>query len=197
MTLVSSDDDLDWEFAFDSRLGHPTGPLYGDPRCARSPATLCVIAERTADMKELVFTAFDVLKGRGRELVRLNTDATADLDYVWDLSPDGTRIAILKYSAGSIRVFPLDGSPSQEIVAKGWTSLQSVNWAADGKGFFVSAAATGGSTLLRVDLQGNTPRPLGAARKCRSVERALCSLAGRAFRPVGRTLPGRSPSCNL
>jgi hypothetical protein len=26
MTLVSSDDDLDWEFAFDSRLGHPAGP---------------------------------------------------------------------------------------------------------------------------------------------------------------------------
>ena len=25
MTLVSFDDDLDWEFAFDSRLGHPTG----------------------------------------------------------------------------------------------------------------------------------------------------------------------------
>jgi hypothetical protein len=25
MTLVSFDDDLDWEFAFDSRLGHPAG----------------------------------------------------------------------------------------------------------------------------------------------------------------------------
>jgi hypothetical protein len=25
MTLVSSDDDLDWESAFDSRLGHPAG----------------------------------------------------------------------------------------------------------------------------------------------------------------------------
>jgi hypothetical protein len=25
MTLVSSDDDLDWEFAFDSRVGHPAG----------------------------------------------------------------------------------------------------------------------------------------------------------------------------
>jgi hypothetical protein len=24
MTLVGSDDDLDWEFAFDSHLGHPT-----------------------------------------------------------------------------------------------------------------------------------------------------------------------------
>ena len=29
MTLVSSDDDLDWEFAFDSRLGHPTGSFGG------------------------------------------------------------------------------------------------------------------------------------------------------------------------
>jgi len=28
MTLVSSDDDLDWEFAFDSRLGHPTGDQH-------------------------------------------------------------------------------------------------------------------------------------------------------------------------
>jgi hypothetical protein len=25
MTLVSSDGDLDWEFVFDSRFGHPTG----------------------------------------------------------------------------------------------------------------------------------------------------------------------------
>jgi hypothetical protein len=25
MTSVSFDDDLDWEFAFDSRLGHPAG----------------------------------------------------------------------------------------------------------------------------------------------------------------------------
>jgi eukaryotic-like serine/threonine-protein kinase len=133
-----------------------TGPLYGDPRCAHSPATVCVIAERTPDMTQLVFTVFDVLKGRGRELLRLNTEATADLDYIWDLSPDGTRIALLKYSAGSIRLLPLDGSPSQEVVAKGWTSLQSVNWAADGKHLFVSAAAAGGSALLHVDLQGNT-----------------------------------------
>jgi len=132
-----------------------TGPLYGDPRCAHSLATLCVIAERTADMKQLVFTPFDVLKGRGRELLSLDTEPMADLDYFWDLYPDATRIAVLKYSAGSIRVFPLDGLPPQEIVAKGWTSLQSVNWAADGKHLFVSAAATGGSTLLRVDMQGN------------------------------------------
>src|SRR5664280_2827103 len=36
MTLVSFDDDLDWEFAFDSHLGHPVGPRRSpwrrDPR---------------------------------------------------------------------------------------------------------------------------------------------------------------------
>src|ERR1035441_7723563 len=36
MTLVSFDDDLDWEFAFDSHLGHPAGPRRSqwrrDPR---------------------------------------------------------------------------------------------------------------------------------------------------------------------
>jgi hypothetical protein len=35
MTLVSSDDDLDWEFAFDSRLGHPAGPPE-EPMAKRS-----------------------------------------------------------------------------------------------------------------------------------------------------------------
>ena len=37
MTLVSSDDDLDWEFAFDSRLGHPTGSSE-EPMAKRSIA---------------------------------------------------------------------------------------------------------------------------------------------------------------
>src|SRR4029077_11951271 len=60
------------------------------PRCSRSPATLCAIAERSADRKQLVFSAFDPVKGRGRELAKSNTDATAD--YHWDLSPDGARI---------------------------------------------------------------------------------------------------------
>jgi hypothetical protein len=38
---------------------------------------------------------------------------------------------------------------------KGWSSLQSVNWAADGKGLFTSSATRGGSALLHLDLQGN------------------------------------------
>jgi len=45
MTLVSFDDDLDWEFAFDSRLGHPAGPRRSqwrrDPRNGASNCPSC------------------------------------------------------------------------------------------------------------------------------------------------------------
>jgi eukaryotic-like serine/threonine-protein kinase len=131
-----------------------TAPLYSDPQCAHFPSTLCVIAEPSKDNRQLIFTAFDAVNGRGRELIRCGIDNTADLNYVWDLSPDGTRIAVLKYSAAKIEVFPLNGRPRQEILAMGWKSLESLHWAADGKGFFVSGAADGGSALLLLDLRG-------------------------------------------
>jgi serine/threonine protein kinase len=126
---------------------------YGAPVCARSPANSCVIAEQAPDHKQLIFTEFDPLKGRGRELTRFDTDPAA-FGYVWDLSPDGAQIAILRYSEGRIHILQLAGQPSQEVVAKGWNSFLSVNWAADGKGWFVSSLTSGGSSLLHVDLKG-------------------------------------------
>jgi serine/threonine protein kinase len=131
-----------------------TAPIYGRPACARSPASLCVFAEYTPDHKQLVFTAFDPVKGRGGELTRFDTDPTIQARYVWDLSSDGTRIAILKYSTGVIHILPLGHRASQEIVVKGWNSLLSLNWAADGKGIFASSQTEKGSVLLRLDLNG-------------------------------------------
>ena len=55
-----------------------TTQLFGQPRCARSPATLCAIAERNADRTQLVFTVLDPIEGRGRELTRFGTDPGAD-----------------------------------------------------------------------------------------------------------------------
>ena len=123
------------------------------PRCARSPATLCAIAERSADRKHLVFTAFDPVNGRGRELAKSNTDATAY--YHWDLSPDGTRIALLKHRAGRVQILSLIGQAPQEITAKEWNTLSSVVWTADGKGLFVSSYTQRGADMLHMDLQGN------------------------------------------
>jgi hypothetical protein len=114
-----------------------------------------VIAEWTPNNKQLVFTAFDPVKGRGGELARFDTSPTPDTDYVWDLSPDGTRIAILRQSEGRIQVRDLGSHSSKDIVVKGWGAFQSVNWAVDGKGLFVSSLEEAGSALLRVDLLGN------------------------------------------
>jgi Tol biopolymer transport system component len=130
-----------------------TANFVGGPRCARSPATLCAIAERSVDRKLIEFTAFDPVKGRGRKLAEFTTEATGD--YEWDLSPDGTRIAILKNREGQIRVLWLNGRAQQEITVKGWDVLTTLVWAVDGEGLFVSSFTERGSVLLSVDLQGN------------------------------------------
>src|SRR6266852_4265055 len=61
-------------------------------RCA--PRHLpCVISELDKVNSELVFTAFDPLRGRSGELVRLATDP--EESPAWDLSPDGSTIAVV------------------------------------------------------------------------------------------------------
>jgi eukaryotic-like serine/threonine-protein kinase len=128
----------------------------GGQACARSPATLCAIAERSADRKHLVFTAFDPVQGRGRKLAEFTTEATEATDnYEWKLSPDGTRVAILKSREGRINILWLNGRAPQEITVKGWNTLTDANWAADGKSLFVSTFGDRGAVLLSVDLQGN------------------------------------------
>jgi hypothetical protein len=123
------------------------------PRCARSPSDLCAIAERSADLKQLIFTAFDAVNGRGRELARSNVDATTY--YHWDLSPDRTRIALLKHREGKMQILSLNGEAPQEIVVKRWKILTSMRWTADGNGLLVSSHGDRGAAMLHVDLQGN------------------------------------------
>jgi len=122
-------------------------------RCAQSPATLCVISERSADRKQLVFTAFDPVKGRGHELTEFKTEAGGE--YQWDLSRDGAHIAILKKLEGRIQILSLNGSAPQEITVKGWNFLTNAAWTPDGKGLFVSSFNERGSVLLNVDMRGN------------------------------------------
>jgi len=124
------------------------------PRCARTPASLCAIAERTPDRKQLVFTALDPVKGRGRELARSNVEATTG--YHWDLSPDGTRIALLKHRDGKVQILSLNGGAVRSIVSKEGTTLSSVVWTADGKGLFVSSYTGRGADMLHMDFQGST-----------------------------------------
>jgi WD40 repeat protein len=108
-----------------------------------------------AEQKQSVFMMFDSIKGNQQEVARLEHTANG---WNWSLSPDGTFIAAGTFSASDnrIRLISLSGKPTREITVKDWNSLTSLDWAADGKGFFVSSNPTGRlSTLLYVDLVGN------------------------------------------
>ena len=130
------------------------GELYGPPDCARAPATLCVVAEQSRDLKQLIFTAFNPERGRGAELARTYIDPKSE--YKWAISPDGTRLAIVNRSEGRIQIASLDGKPDEDIVLKEWTSLAEVAWAPHGSGFFVSSLVRDGAVLLHVDMHGKS-----------------------------------------
>ncbi len=126
---------------------------YPDFHCSRTPANSCVLAE--AEQEQIVFYGFDPAQGSKHQLARIDTDHSNSF---WDLSPDGSRIAFVKYDdhRGSIRVLPLAGGPEREVSAQGWASLDSVAWSADGKSLFVTSHSLTGSRLLRVYLNGET-----------------------------------------
>lgn len=138
--------------------------LVDSPRCARAPAILCAIAEPSEDGKQIIFTAFDPVQGRGRELARI--DADSDADYGWDLSADGTEIAFVKrvprsdgkilLSAGPIHIVSLKGAPARVIQVKGVNTFREyLDWAADGKGLILAHPTKMETELLYVDLEGN------------------------------------------
>jgi Tol biopolymer transport system component len=120
--------------------------------CSQRPPGLCAFAEQSGDHKQLIFTTFDLAKGRGDELARFATEPTGW--YPWALSPDGTCIAVLTRSLGQIDLLYLDGRPRRQITVKGWSNLDSVNWTADGEGLLTSARMQKGTALLDVDLRG-------------------------------------------
>ena len=163
-----------------------TARLFNTPWCARSPSTLCAFAEQAPDRKELVFTAFDPVRGKGHELARFATDPNAD--YNWGVSPDGTRIGIVKIGGNHIYVLPLDGSATRDLTVTGWSALNTFDWSPNGKGFFSSNTTGLGATLLFVDLNGK-PHPLWQ-QKSSSLTWGVPSPDGRHLAVLGQEFSG-------
>ena len=142
--------------------------------CAKSPSTLCVIAEPTGDRKQEIISVLDPLKGRGPELTRFALDPNDDR-WFSDLSPDGTRVAATRTPTGPIYILSLRGQPTQQIQVKGWSNLENVKWAAHGNSLLVAAGRRGRKTVLHVDFQGNA--------------QALWENAGASGETIGMTSP--------
>ena len=127
--------------------------------CAKPPAANCVFSEvlneSTADKRQLIFSAFDPLAGRGKELTRIKL-WQLNYDYSWDLSPDGLHIAFTQaeIGRGRVQILPLAGGDGREIEIKGGSRFRSVRWAPNGKGLFVGAFQWQRQKVLFVDLQG-------------------------------------------
>jgi serine/threonine protein kinase/Tol biopolymer transport system component len=126
--------------------------------CSDKTANLCVFGRPTAEKNELVVVAFDPRGSPGRELLRipLENGSNADIgfDYWWQLSPDGSRIGIVKKHGNQIRLVPLSGGPTRTITINGYSDLLELYWAMDSQSMFVSALAPGGAILLHVSLSG-------------------------------------------
>ena len=128
--------------------------------CAQAPASLCVFSEPSPDQKQAIFTAFDPVKGKGRELTRvtLKQDSSGTAiseNYSWDVSRDGSHLAFMQYDPrqGLIRIVSLAGGETREVNVEGRDNLAGLNWAEDGRGLFVQGEGEVG-TLLYVDLEG-------------------------------------------
>ena len=131
-----------------------TGRAFAVMSCSRLPADLCAIAEPTEDLNQVIVSTLDASKGRGPELARFEIDSKAN-DWWFDLSPDGTRVAATRSSAGPIYILSLRGQPTQQVQLKSWDNLLSFAWAAGGSGLFVVAGVRGGRVVLHTNLQGN------------------------------------------
>ena len=128
-------------------------PSLYDIRCARLPARLCVLSER--EPRHQVFYGFDLVQGKVRELTRIDVNPAVG-GYHWDVSPDGSRIAVTMGSEreSRIRILSLVGGV-RDVVVNGWSGFQSLDWSADGKGLYASSQSAQAATLLYSDLEGH------------------------------------------
>jgi WD40 repeat protein len=84
-------------------------------------------------------------------------DIEPSMTSAWDLSPDGSRIAVIR--EGRIRLLSLKSGVTTDLAVRGWNSFGEVDWSADGNALFVSSRTPQDTILLRVDLRGE-PRAL-------------------------------------
>jgi serine/threonine protein kinase/Tol biopolymer transport system component len=130
-------------------------PRLNNYACPRQPSDVCFMGQSTEDGKKLIFSAFDPLTGKARQVLTL--DIHRGGLHNWMPSPDGSRLVFIEFNTleGRIQLLSLRGDPERDFVVKGWAGFNSVDWAADGRSLFVSSQSATSSTLLNVDLEGH------------------------------------------
>lgn len=124
-------------------------------QCARAPARECLFSQFTQN--GIRFFEFDPETGAKTELTRAGDPQWQA--YNWSLSPDGRTLALAKKMLGpadaQLRLVPTKGGNERTITVKDWSSIATIDWAADGKSLWASAVIAGETrALLNIDLRG-------------------------------------------
>jgi hypothetical protein len=123
-------------------------PDIGDYHC--SPAGPCLVAQMYGRDAEYVVFQLDPVKGKSREIYR-DADSHSGSP---DISPDGKWLAATAETRIVVRSFAT-GAIAREIPVPGSTHLMLLNYASDGKGFFVGDSLPNEARQLYVDLAGH------------------------------------------
>jgi len=175
LLYVSGDTTSTWRLMRMAASGGPSelvieGQGLENYYCTPPAPNLCVAGEREQD--QLVFYAFDptqkllpggIPRSHLRELAKTDYNPTD-----WGLSPNGASIAMVRPDnhEGRVHVIPLPErgdagrgvgtAQAHDVLVEGWTNLYNLNWAADGKGWYICTLTDpAGLTFLYVDLEGH------------------------------------------
>jgi len=126
-----------------------------DVSCAADRPEICALARLSG--RTLSFYRFSATTGQGVEIGSMHFDSHRFPSSA--VSPDGSVIAVLdpKGAENRIRLMPMNGDTGSEIEVSGRKGLETLFWAADGKGWFVSSTTpTNGEYLLHVNPAGES-----------------------------------------
>jgi WD40-like Beta Propeller Repeat len=110
----------------------------------------CVLVERQGRAETI--SLIDPIKGRGPKVLEMAGEFASDPT----MSPDGRHIAFVPGGAvkNRIRIIDLHGVTESEIAVADAKNFASLEWSADGTGFFSADLTLSGTRLLHIERDG-------------------------------------------
>ncbi len=132
------------------------GELSAEVRCAAASSPPCIIGRSEKD--DLVFYELDPLKGQRRELARTTIGAPGDW-MRWDLSADGTQVAVAGSIGleGKVRLVDLKKHTQRDLILPHEVVLLFIAWSSDARALYASGQrGTSDYFIMRLDLSGKS-----------------------------------------
>ncbi len=135
--------------------GGPAQQVFADDsfidyHCSRTPGGACIVNERRGNV--VIASLLDPINGRGPKILEAKDSGNPII------SPDGQHIALLPHATprNRIRVVDLRGATEREITVPGAQYLVTLDWSADGTGFFSGDNQPDFTRLLHIDRSGSS-----------------------------------------